>query len=474
MSYVLTYPNIKHIALPSNGPQLSLLDTAEVSVSSPPTALPFTTIGQLTNSQLAPATQVTGPLANDDQENQLSAPQQRTRLVEGPIVRCLSARSFPVSQLRLAINNQPVELARLLENSTLSFSDGTESNVVVFRLKLADFARSSSLEKAASAKKEPQKASNSTATSTNKPAWNQTTKQQPYANALVQFNDKNVGMKLEDFKLGNNRKQQQPTNQFDKPNIIQSKPGKDKQTTNRKSKPTRMNQLNDDNESGQVKHTAHLEAEEQRVSPDLTDGSMAANANSQLYSNYIRIKCTSLVGQVGYEMSSELNVPIAFLSSQSNLGSNDGRIEGISTEAERIDSSSNPSSRLGVGSGGLQSPQSVSADRLAQASSPNENGFGLGLANTKHQAPQQTVKTNPQGRNLNSSSAAAATLLSNHNTISANNNNNNSGNLNQGSPRSRGFKLATGSMSQLSPSSRLTSNVADVRRHKTGKLILSH
>lgn len=127
-------------SLPDTGPQLSLLERP------PPTGvMAITTSGPLgTRTQLLSGGEreddwAPGELNEQDQPEQRSPAQRLIGANGGPIIRCASDRSNPVAQLRFLINNKPVELARTLENSTLSYSDGLESNVISFRVQLSDF-----------------------------------------------------------------------------------------------------------------------------------------------------------------------------------------------------------------------------------------------------------------------------------------------------------------------------------------------
>lgn len=84
---------------------------------------------------------------NDDDDDDLgnnNNNNQRLRAnsplpVAGPVVRCESSRSNPVAQLRFFINNQLVPVGRTLENSTISYSDQMEANMISLQLTLEDF-----------------------------------------------------------------------------------------------------------------------------------------------------------------------------------------------------------------------------------------------------------------------------------------------------------------------------------------------
>lgn len=155
--------------------------------------------------------------------------QQRDSVsTDGPLVRCSSTRSSPVAQLRFLINNQPVELNRTIENSTVSYSDGTESNVVSFKIALSDFImldddgrqQDSALDRAASKKTNSSNmdtkpvphaltlatattiASTTTTTTTTTSKPSSKSDERFYANANVQFDDQNASMRKGDSRVG--------------------------------------------------------------------------------------------------------------------------------------------------------------------------------------------------------------------------------------------------------------------------------
>lgn len=553
--------------MPNTGPQLTLLDRAELLLPTADNNLQ----DNLVDSNTRQARLLQQQQQNIDFEPNLQldlGQNSRPQLVMGPLVRCQSARSFPAAQLKLTINGQELSSNRLLENTTLSYADFTEANLITFRLALNDFVQQLPLDRA---KSQPNPTTNSTIGSISTPNnasnaissakltsptqnnnnnnnnENKPTKQQQaYANALVQFNDRNVGMTKEDFRIKSQieNKQSKQTGKL-RQNQNQNQQQRDKQTVvatdnnNKKSadrvtstnKPAKQlnaksqrpfalgpqaaaSELNDAankivaetdkkaaNENEQETGKLTVDSEQSIVHkpnksanyhqrPDVVghssnsnllikrsiDASQTTNLEStpdssqflvgqeqrfrltqqqqqqqSTYSNYIRIKCSSLVGQVRYEMSSELSVPLSVLAGQAIAANGNNRINSqfaldtttttSQQQQQRNNANSNQSilqSRLGS-----QVVLTSGADRVAQAS--------------QLQAPTHRSLANPQANNifngLDVKSARRQTAASNTNnnattnyatqqtstTTTNNNNNNNSQN--------RGFHL--GSTSRL-------------------------
>lgn len=207
---------------------------AGLTSPTPPPLAPLTlSVGQVRPSTLL----VTRPTVPDNADDYTPWPAGNLerpndglqQSASGPVIRCLSARSSPVAQLRFFVNNQPVSLSRTLENSTTSYSDGTESNMVSFRLTLPDFTltddNNNSLDRAASLKsnssqsdsvlKQSQASTTTTTTTTTTSTTTTTTSttarpnskdkskngRPGYANENVQFDDHNAPMRANDFKI---------------------------------------------------------------------------------------------------------------------------------------------------------------------------------------------------------------------------------------------------------------------------------
>lgn len=358
--------------------------------------------------------------------------RQRQRVLSGPIVRCQSARASPAAQLRLFINDRALELDRTIENSTASYSDGMESNMVAFRISLDDFRLSAAaaasaeapLDKAAagSRKSNASLSAEKSTTTTTRASTSSTPRPTKLASALPASSDAE-------------RKQQPATananananvvfdddSKSDRPAANQKRPLKSarKQASSkrRKDQVTSRGQQNladpaeadndDDDEDAAAaadpadRHqheaaaaAASLQADlvrlpvgkdklpaaaaapheslggmEQRTNlrtrqppPASSSGSSAAAAS---YSNYIRVKCTSLVPAVGYEMTSELSVPLTLLVPARQL------LAGGAGAEWRAAAGSGPGEVQAGGAGSLQAPRAVLIDRLAQASDPN-------------------------------------------------------------------------------------------------------
>lgn len=434
------------IALPDSGPHLRLLDRAEISSEAPLSLGPLTASAILTAGGRAAQLAATAALQtgraqsasdpDDDEELGDSWPRRdrNQRLIEsqGALIRCASARSNPVSQLRFFINNQPVNVSRTLENSTLSYSDGLESSLVSFRIELGDFlvapaaaqyddepseqereqqARAKSLDKAASLKRKtdkatrkaagsewpagprvketpPSSASSTSTTSTSTTSTTSTTARPGNANAQVQFDEdgalssrrpgakqarpKALGAgkpKQPDASAANRNSERarpkatldggQPRADHDEPLPVSSA-DKPADQDGREASSTANWQTNSVIDSANYEPTVSatvdrdaLGVEEQRV----RGAGRLEQPRQFAYSNYIKIKCTSLVPAVGYEMTSELNVPLTLLIPARQL-----------SEAMRA-KQPEAGGRAQVG-GSLQAPRAVLIDRLAQASTP--------------------------------------------------------------------------------------------------------
>lgn len=345
----------------------------------------------------------------------------------GPLIRCASARSKPVSQLSFFINNQPVNLSRTLENSTLTYSDGLESSFVSFKIELSDFlvapaaaqfdeesgdaereqqTRVKSLDRAASLKRKTDKAGRKatgsgdslasqraglpTQSATSSPSLStstttSTTIRPVNANAQVQFDEDGAqtgaARKRNEPKSRPNatgRGRQPPANHKSGRPRVATKSGepradnreplpasqadKTSQPDERKSDWQTNGVIDSANyESASVATVAReaLGAEEQRVQ----QAGRLEQQQQSAYSNYIKIKCTSLVPAVGYEMTSELNVPLTLLIPARQLSD--------ALRAGQQEANSRPAGSQSAQVGGsLQAPRAVLIDRLAQASAP--------------------------------------------------------------------------------------------------------
>lgn len=359
----------------------------------------------------------------------------------GPLIRCASARSNPVAQLRFFINNRPVNLTRTLENSTFSYSDGLDSSQVSFRVELADFVapspsqqfddepeREGSLAKAGSkrlgdkagsrkptGKGRPNPSSTSTSstststttttTSTSTTTTTSTsTTARPSANANVQFDEdgalsKRAGEPGKPLPVSGKRNRQRPPKK--RPNEPErSRPdpraSPDRDGTDEPFPHDERDKVDPDDRkwgSSAAKRTKsfidlagaanykltavgrakrHLDLSESSSAPSRGPKQLLAeeqrNRRQQQqpnYSSYIKIKCTSLVPAVGYEMTSELNVPLTLLVPAGQLSEamrrpigQGGAQAGPPSQPRR-----NPSNSL-------QEPQTVLIDRMAQASTP--------------------------------------------------------------------------------------------------------
>lgn len=247
----ITNSSHSKLALPDSGPQLNLLGRAQLPVSTPPPLTPLTAVtvvtpgqprrvaqevsGEREDTTITTNTPTSNFLSDFGSDSDTGFRQRDSVSIDGPLIRCSSTRSSPVAQLRFFINNRPVELNRTLENATTSYTDGTESNVVSFKILLSDFAMLDDennqlvLDRAASKKTNSSKADqqldtnkpvslaltsvNTTTTITTSTTTTNTTTTTPkpgskapdkthYANANVQFDDHNVSMNKGDFKVG--------------------------------------------------------------------------------------------------------------------------------------------------------------------------------------------------------------------------------------------------------------------------------
>lgn len=501
-----------HTALPDSGPRLSLLAGTELPEVTPPPLAPLTTGTVLLSNQLLNAARLANNNANtahtevnDDDLDEPRTDRRRAGQLQldstGPVIRCQSSRSNPAAQLRFFVNDQPVELRRTVENSTLSYSDGLESNVASFRLQLNDFimaaeedsrnlqkagANNLKINNALQSDTKPKRASTTTTTTSSTP---RPTK--PDANANVQFDDeKNLPMKKEDFKVKakvslsskadekskeKKRRKSKKKQQNDEKNKNAAKPtssisGADNANDDYYSESSKLDEPDDDQlqtiavssalplaedktnahrklvEQHHQQNTAStnplnsidnlsnyvqpanvtattgaplerlkrataaaaaaagsngpssaLLKQEQRVRPQSFAGDANSNNNQNLntvYSNYIKIKCTSLVPAVGYEMTSEFTVPLTLLVPAHQLidaaaaaaalrqqqqangrfqnPQDDGSPSGNTNSRGRQQSEASlfGAPRVFKNGGSLQAPRAVLIDRLAQASAP--------------------------------------------------------------------------------------------------------
>ena len=337
--------------------------------------------------------------ADDFAEGRQGSARQRAARQQqllGPLVRCESDRANPAPQLRLFVNNRQVEFSRLLENSTAIFSDGLERNLVSFRLTLADFAEETAdgaLEKAAASQNSTASKGLSPTTTTTSTTTTTTTTAKPKAknappkkaNSLIKFDDdadelvvrkedkrKKAKNKASDKKGARKKKPAAGSGDRDKTgdgqleHMRNAAPANDADdeaegTENLRAAPS---------DSGENSGTFNLAGNEQRrqivtsvvVSPqrerENQSGGGAQQQRRVAYLNSARIRCVSHVPTLGYEMISELGVPLTLLVPASQLVS-------AALEANR---------QLSAGqSGSLQSPRAVSVDRLAQASQAHKS-----------------------------------------------------------------------------------------------------
>lgn len=540
-------------SLPSTGPRLNLLDRVESTTT---TASIIASNGRLrTISSLATLnangrgrTQLLGlepttrnpeleiedgneddnrdwPPLPDGRIGLQTDAQRQQQQGAGPIVRCVSDRSNPVAQLQFSVNNRPVSAGRTIENSTLSYSDGLESNVISFRVQLSDFVLGaddrSLLDKAASLKPAADKTNGNgartattaattatIATTTTTTTTTSTTTMRPKlnaargreekrekkarkekkrqnadnANAAVQFDDHvsgglasakatEVGKKKEvtkekrkngDARPKSSRSQESSprlldhssaededadnsmqtmghsdqssqsgslpaeTSRFD---MVGSAAGQQQQRvalgvtkTNGQMSPESRGARRSgsrseasggtqspsiENESGLATDRPgdgdHLNGVEQRNSVTNRVRSRFSNSDQQrrqiIYSNFVRIKCISTVPTLGYEMISELNVPLTLIVPASRLsdalkqptgnGGSGSLLQNINDRSDDNDSRLDEPRRNGesdvygnqrdngrqqqdgntVGNfGSLQKPRAVVIDRVAQAS----------------------------------------------------------------------------------------------------------
>lgn len=484
-------------ALPDTGPQLTLLDRAEL-------LRPQLTINgrqiQFQGEREEEDDDFRSTLGEEGRplraELQTALNGQQDQPGAGPIVRCSSDRSNPVAHLRFFINNQPVAVSRTLENSTMSYSDGLESNVVSFRVQLSDFLATdaSGLDKAASLKspsdneKSKNKTTSTTTTTTttsttpkptvklepkgkskpSKEKKKQSDKKKTNPNAGVQFDDensansrlgkadKNKQPQSKDKARGEQQQQQRRKERKRKPsdgsgahfgganfldlnefheldsnkdvdgpidetvNLIKEFNSVPAMGDNSQQKQNSIAQANTTTggmhneqiksikrrdkanpmgmDSGWRSKLDKLGVAEQRLVKQEQGGARTIssrigalrdqNNNQQqqqarVYSNFIRIRCASLVPNLGYEMTSELTVPLTLLVPASQLSDTLRQVAALSPdnpqtrqgEANRrsdnereTSSQSGDSSRVLRNGGSLQAPRTVSIDRVAQAS----------------------------------------------------------------------------------------------------------
>lgn len=326
---------VVHLDLPDNGPRLQLLANNDVD---------FIGANQNRNRNQSPATdsalaallqaQRTSPIIQPRDGTTTATPPRAS----GALVRCTSAHSAPAPTLHVLVNNRLVDnSARVVQNATLSYSNGLEAAVATVRLTLSDFGileNNNNKEDVETSEKE--QTINSGASLAMRLARNKI--QARVSNSSVQFDDE-TNDKL-------------PTRTFSKDNSSKRR----KLRGDRKSAASRQTDFRSSPDSSVL--NAHAQ----------TTATSGTNANADIITNaantlqvsasFVKVKCTSLVAAVGYEMSSELAVPLAVL-----LSSNDG---------SQFEPGSAPTGRrLTSGAGGsLQTPIQVAVERVAQASNP--------------------------------------------------------------------------------------------------------
>lgn len=392
---------VRIYSLPDTGPQLSLLERGAQLA-------PQVSIGtaSLARRVVSPSGEVEDEVEDDalprgvptrTGQRQSGAPRADERL--GPIVRCASDRSNPAAQLRFFINNRPVELARTLENTTMSYSDSLESNLVSLRLQLSDFAfdeaAEGALEKAASLKSrggvsgghktptiQPTTAT-TTSSTTRRPSSQKSSLARHKArqmdrknpNASVRFDDQLGGSSKKAGKRPKSSSERPRANEPDGPVGRGPDEADDLQesisTLSSVSGPETIEKLSSAGAGGTISSRKQpiLAAAEQNVVRS-TISPAAGQQQRQVYSNFVRIRCQSLVPALGYEMTSELAVPLALLVPASRL-SDAIRSASLSAESRRAEEGETSSRRQSARNGGsLQAPRVVVTDRLAQASGP--------------------------------------------------------------------------------------------------------
>lgn len=439
---------------------MSLVERAEMQPApTPPPLLPLTAApgtplssGGLTVT--TPASQTGEEQDDDGDNNDQRRPQPRPlrqRTVSGPIVQCESARSSPAAQLRLFVNDRPLEVGRTVENSTRSYSDGMESNLVSFVISLDDFRQLAAvdiprLDKAAAGSLKSNAALSARTTTTARPAVPPASDRAD-ANANVVFDD--------DSKL--DRKRQSAADRRPRPKPKGSH-RKDQVTSGQRRDSSGAadddREANDDHQAAaqnqhQLQHQqlasvdlARLPAghrDKQQLTAAAAAAEAASNqelakeeqrAASSSYSNYIRVKCTSLVPAVGYEMTSELSVPLTLLVSARQLvpaagdsGARSGSRTSSTAAATGEGQSERPERLLspnGGGGGSLQTPRAVLIDRLAQASQPSGRLF---LASSNNSSEPSSVQQQRQVLSRDPARKQRPTAFSQR--LSSNNNNNN-------------------------------------------------
>lgn len=345
----------------------------------------------------------------------------------GPLITCSSDPASPAAYLRVLVNEKPLDPSRLLSNVTRTYPelDELEVNKVAFRLRLDDFVISAI-----------PNGSGGTAAATGAPdaaTRGPVTARSPQpsvenSNARVQFDDQLLPPA--EFSSTTNQKEQQQQQQLnelaksrtqrrqrrqagaplpvveeepvaDEKGVGQANIKADEQSSRFSAKQAK---LVDKRQS----RDGYLESSKAR-SKRQADSSEFGGSGGRIYSNNIKIKCTSLVPAIGYDMTAELNVSLTLIVPAAYLTD---ATEALSPGQPNLDGSRQVKGGLQLGKAVISEP------RVAQAStppakilvaSPQSPAFVNGTTNLRQETKGSSSSNNNNKRARNRASSGPAT-----------------------------------------------------------------
>ncbi|KAG9509750.1 hypothetical protein GZH46_01723, partial [Fragariocoptes setiger] len=252
----------------------------------------------------------------------------------GPIIKCTSAKSLPAPLLQLTINNRSVPASRIIQNSTITHLDGFETSVAAFQLRLSDFVTSPTQSRSI-----PERSASKQSSTLLKPATTTTSVAAKLLNStrMDSSTDKQaITLKLTPHELAHLKavksterslnekhrtKRQSIVRSVGPASVVSSRVDTERasheqhDSTSTNSNSNVVSKQQQQQQRRQQQQQQHRRNTNGLASNSNGNGNGNGNIGSLRYSNYVRIKCSSLVVAVGYEMTSELVMPISSLSS---------------------------------------------------------------------------------------------------------------------------------------------------------------